>query len=235
VSGCELYILDFSFDTDVLERYIKTTQRLILLDHHQSAFDKLRAYPQCYFDMNRSGAGIAWDYFFKNQPRPEFINYVEDSDLFRFQYPKTHTFILGMRANPRSFALNDRYEREPDLIATTAQEGEAIEKFYKKEVDYLISTLAKPCTLFGKTGKIVNATRTFSSEIGAALARAPDNEAKWAIVWHMKSDHVACSIRSAPGVDVSAIAKHFGGGGHPEASAFRFKTLKEMQDALHLE
>lgn len=41
------------------------------------------------FDMNRSGAGLAWDYFHPRQPRPALIDHIEDRDLWRFKLPGT--------------------------------------------------------------------------------------------------------------------------------------------------
>jgi hypothetical protein len=37
------------------------------------------------FDMNRSGAGLAWDYFQPMTSRLRFIDYLEDRDLWRFR------------------------------------------------------------------------------------------------------------------------------------------------------
>ncbi len=49
------------------------------------------------------------------------------------------------------------------------------------------------------------------------LATARD--AKAAIVFkEMKNGQIDVSIRSRPGVDISPIAVHFGGGGHPQAA-----------------
>lgn len=232
IQGKDLYILDFSFEPIILEEFLKKTKRLALLDHHKSAFDKLKQYKECFFDMNRSGAGIAWDYFFPGEPRPLFVNYVEDSDLFRFSFPQTRPFIFGFRANEQTFERFNQYQESQALVDHIISEGLGIEKYYMREVDYLADTLAKPCVINNQTGLIANCPRTFTSELGHKLATLPSNAAGWAIVWSQRSDHISCSIRSRAGVDCSQIAMQFGGGGHPQISAFRLKDLKELQEKL---
>ena len=56
------------------------------------------------------------------------------------------------------------------------------------------------------------------------------DEARIAAVFHERpGDQVEVGLRSVPGVDVAVIAKHFGGGGHSQASGFTLPgTLDEV-------
>ena len=66
-------------------------------DHHKSESDIIgKSYVT--YDVNRSGAGLAWDYLFGKdsrescfdgdfENRPYWVDYVEDRDLWRFDLP----------------------------------------------------------------------------------------------------------------------------------------------------
>ena len=86
-NNSDVYILDFSISREHLDELVSRMNSVLILDHHKSALENLNGHPNCFFDMNRSGAGIAWDYFHPNVPRPDFINYIEDQDLWRFSLP----------------------------------------------------------------------------------------------------------------------------------------------------
>ena len=63
------YIIDFSFSRDVI-RALHTlygADNVVVLDHHVTARDELAGMPNCVFDMERSGARIAWEYFFPDE------------------------------------------------------------------------------------------------------------------------------------------------------------------------
>jgi len=52
------------------------------MDHHKSALEDLKGLsPNIYFDMERSGARLAWDYFHPGKEPPAFIDYIEDRGI----------------------------------------------------------------------------------------------------------------------------------------------------------
>lgn len=59
------------------------------------------------FDMNRSGAGLAWDFFHPGQPRPALINHIEDRDLWRFALAGTREVQAALFSYPYDFAVWD--------------------------------------------------------------------------------------------------------------------------------
>lgn len=113
-------IVDFSYPLDFMQ-YLQThVTSLILLDHHATAEKDLKHLPYCLFDMKRSGATLAWDYFFGNQPHnqphnqppghignysvldrvvpnqpPRLFQYIEDRDLWTFSHPESRDFCAA--------------------------------------------------------------------------------------------------------------------------------------------
>ena len=60
VEGREVYILDFSYKRDVLLALHEQAESLLVLDHHMTAKDDLEGLEFAQFDLERSGATIAW-------------------------------------------------------------------------------------------------------------------------------------------------------------------------------
>ena len=53
--------------------------------------------------MTRSGAGMAWDFFHPMIPRPLFIDYIEDRDLWQWKLPYSREFSAGLKMIPYEF------------------------------------------------------------------------------------------------------------------------------------
>ena len=93
LEGRAVYILDFSFEASLMQGIDERAAKLVLLDHHQSAADKLGRF-QCrcgavHFDMSQSGAMLSWKFFFPEQPVPDLIRYVQDRDLWHWAFPES--------------------------------------------------------------------------------------------------------------------------------------------------
>ena len=100
VDDADVVIVDFSYPRAVLERMAKWARSILVLDHHKTAQAELAALPQAQttwhqhkrcgvrlaaeFDMARSGAQMAWD-FFGQRVRPFLIDVVADRDLWKWQ------------------------------------------------------------------------------------------------------------------------------------------------------
>lgn len=96
----EVYILDFSFDdTDTFLQMCEKAEKVVMLDHHATAKEALeqRTHPQtldCRFNLERSGCGMAWEYFRAiadeehydiQRPMPGLLLRIQDRDLWQFE------------------------------------------------------------------------------------------------------------------------------------------------------
>jgi oligoribonuclease NrnB/cAMP/cGMP phosphodiesterase (DHH superfamily) len=101
--GRQVYVVDFSYPRERLERLRATCKSLVVLDHHKTAEADLRGLDYCTFDMNRSGAVLAWDHFHREEPRPWLVDYVEDRAAIFLSGTKRsldYGLISKMRAIP---------------------------------------------------------------------------------------------------------------------------------------
>ena len=78
-------MVDFSYhrDADILALADRVAS-LQILDHHITAESALADLPYAYFDMDRSGAVLAWEWAHA-QSVPWLLQYVQDKDLWRWQ------------------------------------------------------------------------------------------------------------------------------------------------------
>lgn len=61
----EVYILDFSYPKKVILKQREKFNRVVVIDHHETAQKELEGLADCIFDMSHSGAYLSWMYFFE--------------------------------------------------------------------------------------------------------------------------------------------------------------------------
>ena len=85
LAGRAVYILDFSFSKELMQAIEAQAAKLVMLDHHRSAAEKLDGFAcRCgvvHFDMKKSGARLAWDFFLPEVALPDLVRHVEDRDF----------------------------------------------------------------------------------------------------------------------------------------------------------
>ena len=223
LEGRAVYILDFSFAADILSQIDERAAKLVLLDHHISAQRELGDYRcRCgmvHFDMNKSGARLSWEFFHGDAPVPDLIRFVEDRDLWRWQYPQTRGFVSALDMEP--FELQRWQELAdftPEQLAAFVARGEAMdEKFRNLAAD--IARDAQPVNFNGEQGVMVNAPGAFHSLVGDLLSRETGT---FALMWQVGSEgQIKAGLRSQRGYDCSVLAVSMGGGGHAQACGFR--------------
>jgi oligoribonuclease NrnB/cAMP/cGMP phosphodiesterase (DHH superfamily) len=250
VKGKIVYILDFSYSREVIEKMAEDAVAVIILDHHKTAEEDLFGYPTpptveemssvssssdwaagnvfAIFDMERSGAGISWDYF-NGGERPKMIDYIEDRDLWKFKHKETRAFQANLFSYDYDFmAWTEVYMRTTfglDGMEKFLAEGEAIERNHQKNVRELSEFLARPMNIAGYDVEVASVPHTLCSDVGHALAKKNPFGASY---WDTKSSR-KFSLRSTDdGIDVSEVAKLFGGGGHRNAAGFSVPRDHEL-------
>lgn len=253
VTDRHVVFVDFSYKRPVLEELFRKAKSLLVLDHHKTAAEDLAGLqspfgpgwkrylhdvyqdacenaprPYAIFDMERSGAQIAWD-FFHDQPRPQLVDYVGDRDLWRFGLPlsrEVNAYIFAHEYNFENWNYLDAMMRDHMGVQNVADMGGAIEKKHHKDVAELVRVMKRRMVIAGHDVPVANIPYTMTSDAGHLMAQG---EAFAACYWDTPEGRVF-SLRSTDGgLDVSAIASSFGGGGHARASGFRMPIGWEGQ------
>ena len=218
--GETVYVVDFSYSRDILQG-IADRCKLVVLDHHKTAMDDLVDLPFARFDMNKSGAVLAWEYFHPNKPIPVLLKYVQDYDLWTKELINTEENKAWRGSFNRTF---ERWQTM-DLIVSRGDawkaEGEAILRSEKMHIQRRVAQ-AFEVTIDTHLVLAVNETQYFSEVAGelAKNTRYPfgacffmrDDGLK---IWSLRSD------RNLGDFDVSEVAKLRGGGGHRNAAGFK--------------
>lgn len=233
VMGRHVILVDFSYKRAVLEEMAKSAASITVIDHHKTAQEDLAGYPiaiplmvpspgiQVDFDMNRSGAGLTWDYFFPGAPRPKLIDHIEDRDLWRFNLYGTRGINAMLFSHPYEFEVWDTLAaqcEEPTAFWNLEGEGRAIDRKMLKDIAEILDVATRDMVIGGHKVPVVNLPYTMASEAAGKLAE----DAPFAAAYFDAKDGRKFSLRSRGegGLDVSAIAKLYGGGGHRNAAGF---------------
>lgn len=238
VTGRDVYVLDFSWKRPAMLDIARACNRLVVLDHHESArqdLDGLLAESgtlgQVVFDMGKSGAVLAWEHFHPGVPVPLLCQYVQDRDLWHFKLPFSRSISAYLASLEFSFEMWNRLRnswcpadtstgspRATGALAGAVAAGDAILRYQGQLLERLVKQ-ARPVTIAGHTVPAVN-TGTLISEVAGKLAEnAPfaacyfDN-AEGQRIWSLRS-------RGEGGLNVKDIAVALGGGGHPQAAGFQ--------------
>jgi oligoribonuclease NrnB/cAMP/cGMP phosphodiesterase (DHH superfamily) len=229
VTGRHVYLVDFSYKAPVIEQMLDTAASVTLIDHHATALDELqhlahREPPQrrlrVVFDLQRSGATLAWDYMFPGRDRPLLLGHIEDRDLWRFKLPHTREIQAAVFSHPYTFEVWDKLmAADPhDLLALTAQ-GAAIARKHRKDVTELVETCRRRMHICGHEVWAASLPHIFASDAGELMCQGEP----FAAVYWDTAEHRQFSLRSRgiDGADVAALAATMGGGGHRNAAGFR--------------
>jgi hypothetical protein len=217
VTGKHVAIVDFSFRGEVLEEVLQDVESLIILDHHKSTKEDLEGHPNAVFDLEKSGAVLSWEFFHPEEPPPLPILFAQDRDLWKWELPNSKAFSAGMKLVPFKFeALEEGFQ---DLLGLI-NKGVAILEYEQKVVEMkakhgvLVSFQGHSCWMVNYSGPFL------ISELGNALCEK--DEVGLALIWFYNASKrgIGCSLRSNGEIDVSALAKKLGGGGHPKAAGF---------------
>ena len=224
VAGKRVLLVDFSYKRDVMLDIASRAHSIYVLDHHESAMQDLQGLEgtcpiYITFDMERSGAMIAWDFFFPDEEAPWLIKHIQDRDLFRFEYPDTRNIQANVFSYPYDFATWDRLMTEvQDSPEDFAQDGAAIERKHWKDLDELLPIVTRTMTIGGHRVPVANLPYTMASDAGNRLAQGQPFAACY---WDTPT-HRVFSLRSTDeGLNVQKIAVAYGGGGHAKSAGFR--------------
>lgn len=229
VTGMDVIMVDFSYKSPILLDMASKAKSILILDHHKTAeadlLDiELRApNVKTVFDMNRSGARITWDYYFKGSgiEMPRLIEVIEDRDLWRFKLGQDFTREIQacIFSFPYDFDIWDKLMNTD--LNSMRRDGEVIERKHFKDIRELIAANMMWWQIDEYLIPVLNVPYMWTSDAGHIMWK--EQKAPFAACYWDVPDGRVFSLRSKPEFDCSAIAAKFGGGGHKNAAGFKVK------------
>lgn len=234
LAGKKIVFCDFAPSKEDIDKIEKIALKITILDHHISSQKALIDKPYAYFDMNKSGAVLTWDYFYPNNETPTFIKMIEDRDLWKWIIPNSREFTTGLTVVCSGIEMYDfeelfklfdeLYKPNSNKFNFYIEIGNIYNKSIMMKCKYMaIESLKKINHYKNYNISIVNCSSELSSDLGNILSSSDIID--FAVLWrynHTKEEYYA-SLRSNNKVDVSIIASEFGGGGHKNAAGFATK------------
>ena len=194
--------------------------------HYEETATVLDGVVCAFFDMDRSGAGIAWDFFHPGKARPALADHVEDRDLWRFALHGTREIQSALFSYPYRFEVWDELMQAP--VFELYQQGLCIERKHHKDVAELVAVAKRQMVIGHYEVPVASLPYTLASDAGHLMAQGQP----FAACYYDKAGGRVFSLRSADdGVDVSEVAKLYGGGGHARAAGFTVPRDHELARA----
>jgi hypothetical protein len=244
-------MVDFSLKRDELFEMIGLgVSSIVVLDHHKTAQAELETFAihrtDCAslshadidrilfdlavldlapivvrFDMEKSGARLAWEFAHDTITAPLLIGHIEDRDLWRFKIPGTKEIHTAIRSYPPSLLTFDSLVSR---VSSLFVEGESILRAERQIMEGALKHAYKMC-IDGHVVPVVNCILHFASDAAHELLNR-NPEAPFSAVWCIGDNgRMHFSLRSEDArADVSEIAKRFGGGGHRNAAGFEISA-----------
>lgn len=239
----DVYFVDFGLKKHHMDIFSGIVNSVTMLDHHDTILQDyvddvvpghngflIGKYKNAnlVMDMHRSGALIAWDYFFE-KPAPDMVNYISDDDIYSFLYDNTRPFISRLTAQPMSIEYWQQILNAPtSTIDAMVKEGMLLEEQYITLCKAFLHSM-QPITIKINDEEhhghavLCGGDRGFKSRIAELMYQ---QNGTFAAVIGTFGEQYNISLRAANesnkmGItpyNVKHIAQYFGGGGHIAAA-----------------
>lgn len=220
VSNKSLYLLDFCYPYAIMRDLCQQAESVVIIDHHISVQEDLYkltqefSHVQIHFDLNHSAAVLSWQYFFTT-PLPDLFRYIEDRDIWKHEFSQTNDILAAIMSWPMSFEHWQAWLDNTQLESLIA-EGKILNRERNKMI-HKYSKRTRMGLIAGYQVPVVNAPGSIASDLLQKLARGYP----FAASYEDREDKRVWQLRATQnGIDVSHIARLFGGGGHQKASGF---------------
>lgn len=223
-SSDDVYILDFSYAREQIERMKAESRSLRVIDHHRTAEQELRGLDYAIFDNNKSAAVLSWEFFHPGEAIPPILEYVMDKDLWLHRLPRSREVFAGLSSYPMDFTVWSELD-----VETLAEQGVHVLR-YQNEMVQLLCANRRFEMLAGYRIPVVNAP-VFGSEVGAELLKLHPEAPFVALYFDRGDGKRQWSLRSRNDFDVSGVARLFQNGGHRQAAGFESEIPSDFMPA----
>lgn len=231
---------------------------VLILDHHVSAreamldacigsvddpvtvipnkSDNIGASVMYHYSEEESGALMTFKYFHPHATVPDYVKWVSDRDLWKFEYKESKPFAAGMNrymsVQPGMLLNLLTPEGVMDMLSAGESLLQAQDAYVAKQLRNKITRIY----VDGPTGLAMVAAALYNntylpSELADAYFKSQHEADIFISYTVVDASRVIYSVRSREGVDSLWLSERFGGGGHANANGFTTR-LEELLDFL---
>lgn len=226
IDGKEVYVLDFSYDAVRLPLLESKAKKLVVLDHHKGAEAHVKATKEHVFDVEHSGAYLAWTYFHPETPVPVCVEYISDGDRNIYTREDSRSICTYLCSTEKTFdAFEKVYQEMEDESGRSAvvEKGELLMRYRDFVTEPGFNSVHFIEIIKGVIVPAVNAVFPMD-EKSYLIQRIYTKYPPVAMSYRYDEGQWKCSLRSDGDFDCTSLAKQFGGSGHPGASGFSIQA-----------
>ncbi len=226
LGASRVVMVDFSLPSNEMFR-LSQGRELIWIDHHITAIQDCASISATWpgkRSLSEAACVLTWQYFFPGFPIPRAVVLIGDKDIWRMAEPETRSFSEGlMQENTRTdnlllweALLDDNREK----LNTLVSKGQVLLTARINGLHRAARRYGYSVTFEGLHTLALN--RPGEGEL-IEIAMQLGYELAYCYAESFQNGHLLTSVMiGSRVVDVSLIAKKFGGGGHPGAAGFQF-------------
>ena len=225
----EVYIVDFSIDTDVMDKLLEITPDVTWIDHHKTAIAKYEGYQNMGLikgiqSNEEAGCVLTWGHFYPNVVIPMAVLLIGDRDIWRYTYgDDTRHFNMGLLMhdiNPIAPIWRQLFgDSGKSLTLDIQKDGRIAIKFRDAWAKVYTEAWGWEAEFEGIKCFVMNLGKCGSEYFGGKIkeydicSAVAFNGVEWIVSLYSEK------------IDVSGLAVKHRGGGHKGASGFQCKEL----------
>jgi oligoribonuclease NrnB/cAMP/cGMP phosphodiesterase (DHH superfamily) len=222
----QVIIVDFSLPLQDMRR-IASERMLTWIDHHKSAMEEVNDEAREWAglrDLSEAACVLTWKYFFPHKPVPRALILIGDRDIWRQEEPDAGAFNEGLQqeqTQPNNDQLwkpllSDSLSAVDSLIS----KGQPLLDSRLLAMRRFVSRYGFPVIFEGMRTLAVN--RRGDADLGQHIRDLGYDIGYCYLEGSQGGKIVTFVTLFSNNVDVSEIAKKYGGGGHEGAAGFSF-------------
>lgn len=238
----QVYIVDYSIQPDEMRELLKITNDVTWIDHHVTAIEKYKDFEipirgiryngiagcmltYCYLrHMTNNGEGeiTPFEHWMVNHA-PLFTKLIADYDVWTFEYgDNTRKFYMGFELHDKEpeDSIWDEMYRDTYIVHKIIKDGELLIRYRDKDAESYCKSYGYELEFEGYKCFVMNRGMCGSDHFKSV----DDGTYDMFIGYAYDGKLYRYSLRSAS-IDVSEIAKKYGGGGHKGAAGFESKDF----------
>jgi hypothetical protein len=191
----EVYLIDYTYEKDVVAKLIKNNKKVTAIDHHISSEAVVKMTHDYSFALDHSGAVLAWHYFHPSKKVPQFLRYIEDRDLWKWKMPNSKDILMTSDLEDKDFKVWDKIVKDLESTAKRKlykEEGVLLQRYEKKIIGEILKDV-ELVRFLGHKVWAVNAPGHFTSDLGGFLAK---QSGTFAIIWRRTGGKIKVSLRA---------------------------------------
>ncbi len=222
-------MVDFSLQPWELMQELADTCHLVWIDHRVTAIGDYKAHgldAAVYAEVGKAACEQTWDYLHPCLQVPDIVRALGRYDVWDHADPNTMPIQYGMRmrdTDPSDPIWQRVFSNDVALKLDLIRQGNTIITYQERHNAEYVRQCAFETQLMGHRCIAANAMLS-NSQLFDSIWDPDKHDVMIAFGWREGEWHVGV-YTTKDDVDVSGIAKYFGGGGHAQAAGFRCPEL----------